>query len=94
MIDLSYVTCLYFFYKKISYFSPLYIAKRPISVQQKEIIPIVFIRNMCIKVENQPCFSKSLLLITTEWRIRKKQMDKKAVFYDAVLAPQDRKQFV
>ena len=50
-----------------------------------------FTRNLCIKVKNQPFFSKSLLLITTDGWIRKKQMDKKPCFYDAVLAPQVRK---
>ena len=39
-------------------------------------------------------FSKSLFLITTDGWIRKKQMDKKPCFYDAVLAPQVRKQSV
>ena len=39
-------------------------------------------------------FSKSLLLITTDGRIRKRQMDKKPCFYNAVLAPQVRKQSV
>ena len=32
---------------------------------------------MCIQVENQPRFSKSLLLIITDRRIRRMQMDKK-----------------
>ena len=32
-------------------------------------------------------FSKSLLLIITDGRIRRMQMEKKAVFYYAVLAP-------
>jgi len=53
---------------------------RPISVQQYEIIPIVFTRHVCIKVENHRVFSKSLWLITTDGPIRRKQTDKKAVF--------------
>jgi len=39
-------------------------------------------------------FSKSLLLITSDGWIRKKQYDKKTCFYDAVLATQVRKQSV
>ena len=31
-----------------------------------------FLQEMCIKVENQPGFSKSLLLIITDERIRRK----------------------
>ena len=54
--------------------------QRRISVQQKEIFPIVFTRKLCIKVENQPCFSRSLLLIITDGRIRRMQVDTKAVY--------------
>jgi len=35
---------------------------------------------MCIKVANQLCFGKSLLLIITDGRIKRMQMDKTAVF--------------
>jgi len=39
-------------------------------------------------------FSKSLLLIITDGKIRRMQMNKKAVFFYHILAPQVRKQSV
>jgi len=39
-------------------------------------------------------FRKSSLFMITDGRIRRMQMDKKAVFYHAVLAPEVRKQSV
>ena len=53
-----------------------------------------FLQKMCIKVKNQPCFSKSLLLIITDGRIRRMQMDKKVFFYHAVWRHNSEKQSV
>ena len=43
-------------------------------------MPIVFTRNLCIKVKVNRAFSKSLLLIITDGKKRRMQMGKKAVF--------------
>ena len=55
-----------------------------------------FLQEMCAsKLKINRVFSKSLLLKNTDGRIRRMQMDNKAVFfYHAVLAPQVRKQSV
>jgi len=61
----------------------------------KKLFQSIFTRNVCIKVGNQSCFSKFLLLMITDRRIRMMQMNKKAVFfYHAAFAPQVRQQSV
>jgi len=47
----------------------------------KKLFQSIFTRNVCIKVENQSCFSKIVLLIITDRRIRMMQMNKNAVFF-------------